>query len=61
MDKTLESRFLGRGSVVSDMWYYCCAYVVHVVHVSSVMIVRMHYCAYAVCVHVVYAILCRGC
>ena len=61
MDKTLEARFLGRGSVVSNVWYYYCAYVIHVVHVASVMIVCMQYCAYVVCVHVVYAILCRGC
>ena len=30
MDKTLEVRFLGKDSVVLDVWYYCCAYVVHV-------------------------------
>jgi len=61
MDKTLEARLLGGGSVVLDVWYYCCADVIHVVHVSFVMIVRMQYCAYVVCAHVVYAILCTGC
>ena len=38
MDKTLESRLLGRDSVILDLWYYCYAYVVYVVHVSSVML-----------------------
>ena len=38
MNKTLEARFLGRDSVVLDVWYYYCAYVVYVVHVSSVML-----------------------
>ena len=46
MDKMVEARLLGGGSVVSDVWYYCCAYVIHVVHVSFVMIVCMQYCAY---------------
>lgn len=61
MDKMMEARLLDRGSMVSDVWNYCCAYVIHVVHVSSVMIVHMQYCSYVVCVHVVYAILCIGC
>jgi len=60
MDKTLEARLLSRGSVVSDVWYYCCAYVVHVVHVAIVMPVHMQYCTYVVCAHVVYAILCTS-
>ena len=29
---------LGRDSVVLNLWYYCCAYVVYVVHVSFVML-----------------------
>ena len=36
--ETLETRLLGRDSVVLDVWYYCCAYVVYVVHVASVML-----------------------
>jgi len=31
--ETLEGRLLGRHSVVLDVWYYYCAYVVHVVSV----------------------------
>ena len=42
MDKTLEARLLGRGRVVLDVWYYCFAYVIHVVHVTSGMIVHMY-------------------
>ena len=61
MDKALEERLIGRGSVVSDVWHYCCAYVIHVVHVSFVMIVSMQYCAYVVCVDVLYDILCTEC
>ena len=61
MNKTLEEKFLGKDSVVLDVWYYCCAYVVYVLHVTSVMILHMKYCAYVECVHVVYAILCTGC
>ena len=38
MDKTLEVRFLGKYSVVLDVWYCCCAYVVYVVHVASMML-----------------------
>jgi len=38
VDKTLEARLLGRDSVVLDVWYYCCVYVVYVVHVSCVML-----------------------
>ena len=29
-EETLESRFPGRDSVVLDVWYYYCVYVVHV-------------------------------
>jgi len=36
--ETLEARLLGRGSVVLDVWYDCCAYVVYVVHVTYVML-----------------------
>jgi len=61
MNKTLDARFLGKDIVVLDMWYYFCAYFVYVLHVAFVMIVHMQYCAYVVCVHVVYAILCNGC
>ncbi len=61
MDKIVEARLLGRGSVVSDVWYYYCAYVIHVVNVASMMIVHMQYCEYVVSVHVVYEILCAGC
>jgi len=38
MDKTLEASLLGRGSVVLDVCYYYCAYVVYVIHVASVML-----------------------
>ena len=38
MDKTLEARLLGRDSVVLDVTYYCCAYVVYVVHFTIVML-----------------------
>ena len=38
MDKALETRFPGRDSVVLDVWYYCCAYIVYVVHVSYVIL-----------------------
>lgn len=50
MDKALEAKFLGRDSVVLDMWYYDCAYVIYVVHVASVMLctygVVYMYCVY---------------
>jgi len=35
--ETLETRLLGRDSVVLDVWYYCCVYVVYVVHVAFMM------------------------
>lgn len=38
MGKTWEARFLGIDSVVLDVWYYCCAYVVYVVHVTSILL-----------------------
>jgi len=38
IDKTLGARFLGRDSVLLDVRYYCCAYVVYVVHVVSMML-----------------------
>jgi len=38
MDKTLGTRFLGRESVLLEVRYYCCAYVVYIVHVSSMML-----------------------
>lgn len=37
MDKTLEAKLLGRGNVVLDVWYYCCAYSVHILCVAYVM------------------------
>jgi len=36
--ETLEARLHGRDNVVLDVWYYCCAYVVYVVHVAFVML-----------------------
>jgi len=36
--ETLKAGLLGRDCVVLDVWYYCCAYVVFVVHVASVML-----------------------
>jgi len=53
MNKTLETRFLGKDNVVSDVWYYCYAYVLYVVHIASVTLVRVQYCAYVLCVHFV--------
>jgi len=43
MGNTLEARLLGRDSVILDVWYYYCEYVVYVVHISCVML-----CAYSV-------------
>lgn len=37
-EETLEAQFLGRDSVVLDVWYYYCAYVVYVVHIASMML-----------------------
>lgn len=36
--ETMEVRLFGRDSVVFDVWYYYCTYVMHVVHVASVML-----------------------
>ena len=36
--ETLEARLLGRDNVGLDVWCYCCAYLVYVVHVASVML-----------------------
>lgn len=38
MHKTQEASFLSRGGVVLDVWYYCYAYIVYVVHVSFMML-----------------------
>lgn len=38
MGKALEAKFLGKSSMVLDVWYYCCAYVLYVVHDSSMML-----------------------
>ena len=38
MEKTLEERLLSRDNVVLYVWYYCCAYVLYVVHVASAML-----------------------
>lgn len=38
MDKTLKPRFLGNDNVVFNLWYYCCAHGVYVVHVASVIL-----------------------
>jgi len=38
MGKALETMFLGRENVLLDVRYYCCAYVVYIVHVASVML-----------------------
>jgi len=35
--------------VVLDVWYYCCAYVVYVVHVASMMFAHKMWCIYSVC------------
>jgi len=37
MDKTLGERFLGRDSALLDVRYYCCPYVVYVVHAAYMM------------------------
>ena len=49
MYEILEARFLGKDSVVLDVWYYCCAYDVYVVHVSSMMCAHVVLCIYSVC------------
>jgi len=41
-DKTLEARFLGKDSMVFKVWYYCCAHVVYVVHVVSMILCACH-------------------
>ena len=38
MDKILEARLLGGDSVVLDVWYYCCTYIVYVVHIAFVIL-----------------------
>jgi len=50
VDKTLEARLLGRDSVVLDVWYYCCANVVYVVHVACVMLCTCGF-LYVYCVY----------
>lgn len=55
MDKTLEERFLGRDSVILDVWYYFCAYVVYILHIAFLML-----CIYIVFIHVFYERLCIG-
>ena len=49
MNKTLEARFLGKESVVLDVWYYCGAYVVYVVHVASMMCALMVLFIHSMC------------
>ena len=49
MDEILEARFLGKDSVVLDVWYYCCAYVVYVVHVASMMYALVVLCIHSKC------------
>jgi len=49
MDKTLEERFLGKDNAVLDVWHYCCAYVLYVVHVSSMMCAHAVLYIYSVC------------
>ena len=56
MLKTLEARFLGKDSVVLDVWYYSCAYVIYVVHVAYMICACAVLHIYSV-VHVVYVIL----
>jgi len=53
MDQTLESRFLGRDDVVLHVWYYYCAYVVYVVHVSSLMLCACSV-VYILCVYMLF-------
>ena len=57
--KTLEARLLGRDSVVLVVWYYCCAYVVYVVHVASVMLFSC--CLCNVMYMVLHIVLCEYC
>jgi len=49
MGKTLETRFLGKDNVVLDVWYYCYAYVVYVVHVASMMGALVVLCIHSMC------------
>lgn len=55
--KTLRVNFIARDNVLLDVRYYCCAYVVYVVNVASMMCVHAC-CVYIACVHVVYEMLC---
>ena len=49
MDEIPKVSFLGKDSVVLDVWYYCCAYVVYVVHVASMMCALVVFCIHNVC------------
>ena len=49
MDEISEARFLGKDSVVLDVWYYCYAYVVYVVHVASMMCALVVLCIHKMC------------
>jgi len=49
MDEILQARFLGKNNVVLDVRYYCCAYVVYVVHVASMMCALVVLRIYSMC------------
>ena len=50
--EALESRLLGRDSVVLDVWYYYCAYVVYVVHVAFMMLCAYNVVYVCVCIYI---------
>ena len=50
MDKKPKEKLLGRANVVLDVWYYCYAYVVHVVHVTSMMCALVVLCIHSMCI-----------
>jgi len=52
--ETLEARFLGIDNVVLDVWYYYCAYVVHV---ASMMCAHVMLCIYSVCICCLYNVM----
>ena len=45
----MEARFLGKNNADLDVRYYCCAYVVYVVYVSSMMCALVVVRIYSMC------------
>jgi len=59
MDEILEAMFLGKNNVVLDVWYYCFAYIVYVVYVSSMMCALVVLRIYSMCTCYFYNVLYR--